>query len=278
MIKVIKELNGHSGCKILLCFREYYFVRKISKSVDYNLRLKKQMNKQIYFYNELSTDRITCPRVITHGYIENLFYFDMEYIRGTTYIEKIANANLVELKKIPKELIELISFLKTNSPIGEKISLSKKFISKIDELKKIIPPKYQSYLEQLRIKSYNLPDIVSTWCHGDFVLENIIYDNEKQIFYFIDFQDLFANHYWFDISLIFQDIDEAWYLFKHPEFDGKIMKIKMDFIKREIMPSIENEYLSYHSLFMAMKFLRIIPYSDKKDHDYLITVVEKHLS
>ena len=47
----VRDLGGHSGCKIVLCELpdENVFVRKISSSIDYNKRLEIQAEKQKKF-------------------------------------------------------------------------------------------------------------------------------------------------------------------------------------------------------------------------------------
>jgi thiamine kinase-like enzyme len=277
-MKFIKDLIGHSGCRISLYSSEKgYFIRKISKSIEYNPRLKKQMLKQIFFADNLQNEKIRTPKIINQGYSKGLFFFDMEFIKGLTLIEYIFKTNLSELKKITGDLLEIISLTGSKS-YDETLDLSKKFSEKITELKKQVPERFYDLLEVLKKESKVLPKKNKTFCHGDLVLENIIYDPIEEVYYLIDFQDVFIEHYWMDISLIFQDIDEAWYMFKHPELDPKIMKIKMDYIKNLIFDKIEKNYIPYHPLFISMKFFRIIPYTLEKDHEYLEIVISKNLS
>ena len=89
--KIQTRLSGHSGCKIFLMENESKkpFVRKISKDVGYNARLKSQCEKQKHFRHQL----IRTPKIFSQGITDDgLFYFDMEYIHGITlaeYIRKI---------------------------------------------------------------------------------------------------------------------------------------------------------------------------------------------
>ncbi len=274
----LKEFKGHSGCKILLYSSDKgYFVRKISKSIEYNNRLKKQLEKQKFFYNNLSTEEISTPKILDSGYINGLFYFDMEYERGFIITEHIFNANLKELENI-SDVLGKIMYLFKNSPTGEEVSLSEKFEEKINSLKNNLPQRYLPLLQELSRKSKKLPKVKSAFCHGDLTLENIIYDKYTKKIYLIDFQDVFVEHYWWDICLVFQDVDEAWYMFKHTHLDPKIMKIKMDYLRDRIIEFIEEEYLDYHNIFMAMKFLRIVPYANEQTHDYLYWVILKNLN
>lgn len=276
--KKIKELSGHSGCSILLYKKEKeYFVRKISKSRKYNFRLKKQMNKQKFFYLNLTNEDISCPRVLREGYINDLFYFDMEYIKGMILTEYIFHSDITKLKKIANDLLNMINLFE-KTEVNKQVDLKKETLYKIKSLKKeILDAKFLILLEKLEKKSKNLPSLRETFCHGDLTLENIIYDENNKKYYLIDFQDLFANHYWFDISNLFQDIEESWYLLRYPHLDPKTMKIKMDFLNKNISSKLNRGYLLYHNFFMAMKFFRIVPYASEENKEYLFMVIFKNL-
>ena len=182
---------------------EYYFVRKISKSVDYNERLENQMKKQIFFYENLATEKITTPKILECGQEGELFYFDMEYIKGITLIEQVFNSK-------PEELLETVEFIKKVMKIfgGEKkiqkLDVSEMVKAKLTEIKN------KTFLDEntygcLMNYSEFLPKVGSTECHGDLTLENVIYDEKNKKYFLIDFLDNFADHYWFDIAKIFQD-------------------------------------------------------------------------
>ena len=89
-MRFIKDLKGFSGCKVkLYSVNGDYLVRKISKSVDYNERLQKQMLKQKYFLEYLATDKILAQKIFNTSSINKLYFFDMEYIQGINLIEYI---------------------------------------------------------------------------------------------------------------------------------------------------------------------------------------------
>jgi hypothetical protein len=77
---IVKKLNGHSGCNIeLIKEKDLFFVRKSSTKKSYNKRLEKQMLKQSLF----SSSKIKTPIIYKTGYNKNnLYYYDMEYIKG----------------------------------------------------------------------------------------------------------------------------------------------------------------------------------------------------
>ena len=70
-MKVIKKLSGLSGCQVLLCEdNNSLFVRKISSSVEYNVRLRRQFIKQKFFKNPI----IKTPIIYSAGKITDKFY------------------------------------------------------------------------------------------------------------------------------------------------------------------------------------------------------------
>jgi len=278
-IKFIKNLIGFSGCEIKLYStgNNNLFVRKISSSKGYNHRLKKQMEKQIFFFNNLSKNKITTPKVLGCGFRKGLFFFDMEYIIGLNLIDKISSATNVELEEISKTILEIISLEKSNK-LGEVVALSDKFSDKLNELSTKIPKNQIKLLTQLKQKCKILPEVETTFCHGDLTLENILYDESSKKYYLIDFLDNFADHYWFDIAKLFQDIEAEWYVFRNPNIDRNSMGIKINFIKQKILKFLKLDYLPFHSIFMAITLFRIVPYASELDYPFLLDKISKNLN
>lgn len=278
-IKFIKNLIGFSGCEIKLYStgNNNLFVRKISSSKGYNHRLKKQMEKQIFFFNNLSKNKITTPKVLGCGFRKGLFFFDMEYIIGLNLIDKISSATNVELEEISKTILEIISLEKSNK-LGEVVALSDKFSDKLNELSTKIPKNQIKLLTQLKQKCKILPEVETTFCHGDLTLENILYDESSKKYYLIDFLDNFADHYWFDIAKLFQDIEAEWYVFRNPNIDRNSMGIKINFIKQKILKFLKLDYLPFHSIFMAMTLFRIVPYASELNYPFLLDKISKNLN
>jgi len=277
----MKELKGFSGCKLLLCYSSErgYFVRKISKSADYNKRLKKQMKKQKLFYETFSNNWVTAPKIFSEGVTNDLYYFDMEYINGIDLIEFINRAKAKDLKEVTNFLLNLLKLFKAKKG-EEKINLSEKFKEKIsDIINKTKREEHRKLLRNLLYKSKRLPAVTTTYCHGDLTLENVIYNINKKKYYLIDFLDNFANHYWFDIVKIFQDVGGEWYLFRNKDMDKETMKIKMFFVKEMLIEKFlkRDPYIRYHNLFMALTFSRILPYCSEGDYWFVIKNIKKNL-
>lgn len=285
--KIIKELSGFSGCKIFLIQKQdgNYFVRKISKSPDYNVRMIEQKKKQQFFSEHLQKDKISAPKILGDGYIDGLFYFDMEYIQGISFVKRIENANLEELKKISEDLVSILKIVSENKN-GNKISFHELVLNKLNEiLKKENTLQNRSALENTievvtkdRIASKD-GDIVSTFCHGDLTLENIIYDDNNGMCYLIDFLDSFLDHYWQDISKLFQDLEGHWYSFRNKEINKTAMEIKTSIIIDCMLKNllINDKYLEKHHMLLATTFCRILPYAKDEEKEWIRQRIESSL-
>jgi hypothetical protein len=99
------NLIGHSGCEIILINEnKKSFVRKISKDLGYNARMKLQCEKQEKF----SHDKIFAPKVLSTGHIAGLFYFDMEFVNGVKFNDFIKVNNFDKIKNIFSIVIDFI--------------------------------------------------------------------------------------------------------------------------------------------------------------------------
>ncbi len=93
--KIIKNLSGHSGCKVYLTANNgNIYVSKISASKEYNFRLKKQCQKQRKFFK---SSNVSTPNILNYGYDNELFYFDMEYVKAKTMAEYINEISIIEI-------------------------------------------------------------------------------------------------------------------------------------------------------------------------------------
>lgn len=286
--KLITEFQGYSGCKILLYLsNDKYFVRKISKNIEYNARLEKQLIKQRFFMNKLAKNNLQTPKILGEGYINNLFYFDMEYVPGKNLITYIPEATVEELEYISKTLLEIIGLFKSlekenNALIKDKsINKTREINAKITHL-----PEFKEMIDEIERGFYesDTAELKETFCHGDLTIENIIYDPNKKIFYLIDFLDTYSDHYWFDISKLFQDIEASWYSIRYKDINLNNMYLKMAYIENYLNKNLilkEQNYRRYHYLFLSLTLARILPYAKDSHLNFLKSKIkyflEKHL-
>lgn len=286
-MRFITNFKGHSGCKIKLYSENgRHFVRKISKSFDYNERLKSQMQKQKHFFENLSSERFFAPKVIGSGNLDNLFFFDMEYVRAVGLVDYIYNSNTQEILKTAKDICDIISLLKTQENKNEVIDFSK-IEEKISDIQISLLHKNsiadQLIIEELKklIAMMDKPkNIKETFCHGDLAMDNILYDKNTDRYYLIDFLDSYIEHYWVDITKLYNDIEGRWYKLRNPGISLNNMMPKMNFIDEYLKKNLiikDEFYNKNHYLFLAINLARVLPYANDEDTDYLIGAISKSM-
>ncbi len=287
-MKFVSSLKGFSGCKIdLYSENGNHFVRKISASLNYNNRLKRQMDKQQYFFDNLSSDKISAPKVLRSGVLNDLFYFDMEYIRGFNLVDHIYDVNFRELEGVAESLCNIINIMKKSVIEGGSFEFNKmedklgSLIYLFENKKSRLDINLLIELKKLLSNIEKKDKIKSTFCHGDLTMENIIFDKDTKKIFLIDFLDSFIDHYWMDITKLFQDIEGKWYKFRNPDINLVNFFPKMefvgDFIKKNILTN-EEIYNKNHPLFLALNFARILPYAQDNETEYLNEVIKENIN
>ncbi len=264
------ELNGHSGCGLKL-FKQYntVYVKKSSKEIEYNERLKAQCKKQ----KEYKADKLKVVSVLREGYANGLFYFDMEYISGITLAEYMRNISLSEIQNLTNLLMEHHSRRNFYDRQAKKI-----FLKKIKEIEQKIDLTNSSIKEAVKIlEEYDWSYVIHSNCHGDFTLENMIMANNS--IYLIDFLDSFYDSWQIDFAKMLQDIELYWHYRNEKEIDInlalRLLILKENLIDR-VLEMDEGEHLLetiYHILLLNV--LRIFPYTkEEKTWIFLIAKLD----
>lgn len=271
-ITYIRELSGHSGCKLKL-FKDTntVFLRKESGSISYNNRLKKQYIKQKKFH----LDGIKTPKVLKYGYnAEGLFYFDMEFINGITMAEHMRYTQIKEISN----LIDLL-FCSLKIKEGKLLKNSENiFKKKINSLKKICDkqnPIVQYALEKLQ--DFNFSEIPFSPCCGDLTLENILLSSSG--IYVIDLLDSFYSSWMVDVAKLLQDIELGWtYRFEKRNYN---LNLRLAIAKKQLLDRLSSlkggpkDILMIYYL-LLLNLIRIYPYShDKPTIDFLDKSLKK---
>jgi hypothetical protein len=235
------NLNGHSGCNIVLYNN---VVRKTSPTLEYNDRLKAQMEKQQSFSHPI----IESPQIYSWGYDDlNRFYFDMEYIHGinlSVYFQKEKLSNCLEI-------IDLITSFQTEI---KQIDIKDQILNKIQNIEL-----NNEILELIKSNDWiiNIGE-----GHGDLTFENIIIKKNK--IYLIDFLDSFINGKLVDESKLLQDAFCYW-----------SFKNKDSIPKRKLLPVCEKFNSKQHYYMLFLHLIRIIPYSNINKKKELLCMIEK---
>jgi hypothetical protein len=270
----IEKLKGHSGCALFLCKGvSHNFVRKISPNQEYNGRLIAQCKKQTLWKNDISST----PKVINTGYLDGLFYFDMEYVLGST-ISNLLTENQMDIDEVVEFVIAHYKIqFKEKKESKDLINVYSKKIKEFDDFKNKYPlvKNLDQALEFLK-NNFFAPKYTSI-VHGDMTLENLIKSKKDNKIYMIDFLDDFSNSLYTDLSKIFQDIQGGWSFFNKsknsPIADQSNLSVKLLDMRKKIINEIreiDNNERFFESILyiLLINYIRIIPYI-KNNHVYL---------
>lgn len=273
--KLLKNLNGHSGCIIdLLQDEEKIFVSKKSSDKNYNLRLKKQCIRQSRFEANYG---VYSPKVYNKGIDENgLFYFDMEYVQGKTLAQYSEYIKITEIADFIKCLFK--SLYMDNSKLNKNPRTEYIFKKKIKSLKsKIKNNKIVDKAFEI-LDNFDWSLIYQSPCHGDLTLENILVTKDKKL-YLIDFLDSFYNSWMIDVAKLLQDLELKW-SFRHSEISpNRLLRLQVakEALTEEIL-SVENGEEKLNAIYhiLLLNVLRIFPYAhDDVTYKFLNFSTEK---
>lgn len=268
----IKDLSGHSGCGLSLYKQDgNIFVRKFSGSKDYNQRLKSQCLKQCRFRLE----KIKTPQVYKYGIDENgLFYFDMEFVNGTTCSSYMNSIKI-------KDIVHLVDLLFEELPINNSYSCDiadQIFKEKIRSLR----DKWYTYNSIVKsafdkLDKFSFKDVPLSTCCGDLTLENIIISSSG--IYVIDLLDSFYNSWMIDVAKLLQDIDLGW-SYRHQKRDFNL-NLRLATAKQAIfdnilsMPDGKKILINIYYI-LLLNVLRIYPYTkDDETFKFLDNATEQ---
>jgi predicted Ser/Thr protein kinase len=270
-------LEGHSGCKLFLIKTKdsdrIECVRKLSKDKEYNFRLKAQALKQAEFKSKV----FLSPNVFSEGKINNIYFFDMQYIRGRTMSSSIVNLNSGEIELIADNVVSYIQENRLSSKETNITDKDKLVIKKLSDIKKSLNSRGKKKLNSTfkYLDSFDWSTIESSPCHGDLTFENILISDEK--IYLIDFLDTFIETWVSDVSKMLQDLIVGW-SFRKKIITNEITeleKIKMHLFKDVFCRKINNKidktdlWEQVH-VYLLLDLLRIIPYTnDKNIYEYI---------
>jgi tRNA A-37 threonylcarbamoyl transferase component Bud32 len=235
------NLNGHSGCNVILYGDN--IVRKTSPTLEYNTRLKTQMEKQQSF----SHHTLKSPQIYDWGYNEHgMFYFDMEYIHGVSLSVYFQRERLHKCM----EIIDLVTSFQT-------------YIKQVDIKQQVIDKIHNIDLDKDTKELLILNDwLINTgYGHGDLTFENIII--RKNEVYLIDFLDSFVDGSLIDESKLLQDAFCYW------SFKDQTLTPK-----RKLLSVSEKFNSKQHYCMLLLHLVRIIPYSNSNKKEKLLCMIE----
>ncbi len=275
------ELGGHSGCKIEVVHdANETFVRKTSPGRDYNLRLRNQYLKQ----RSLKFPAVNVTSIYNSGYSDGFFYFDMEFVNGSTLAKHLQTVAISEIGEL---IDKLTSHMVFDAPFDK--SAKSIFDNKVDSVMESIYRSLDEVLvENLNLKrlldesnqilrGYSWDFVPNTLCHGDYTLENILITKNHEL-YVIDLLDSFYDSWQIDFAKLLQDVELGWsFRFESMSENLTIRAIifrQCLFNKLNHYPYSKEMMVSiYHVL--LLNILRIVPYThDDVTMQHLIHNIE----
>lgn len=261
------KLKGHSGCKLELheISLGNRYVRKISKSEEYNERLRKQCEKQEHFKR---AKRISTPKILRKGKVGGLFFFDMEYVGGQDFIEFTSTCQTSSIEEVAETLIRFVqkSLKKSNYIDFPEEKYKNKALSTLESVvsqEKITKKESSTLVEFLLDRDFDAP-FPEGYCHGDLTFSNVIASSKNERLTFIDFLDQPFNSPIHDIVKIRQDSFYNWSL---NLYSGNVDSTKVKIAWRHIDDLVVESFFSdksvvhYYDILQVLNFLRILNYT-----------------
>lgn len=258
------NLSGNSG-NTVFCYKNKsgsLVVRKQSKNKIQSERLFKQYEKHLFFSKQ-KNKLFKVPLILDKGFINKLFYYEYGYVKGDNFLTFIKTEKIEDAKKIIDKFVNIIKEFSKNKIYFEKeyknITFNSVLKNKITTNFKLLKVNHLVEDKLLKLLEKVKTTKEKTLSHGDFTFDNIIIDQEKNL-WLIDFLAGFYPHYWLDIVRLFQNTQGEWYKIKYKmDIDKKKITLLDEYIKSKI-ENLDKDYMKNHSFFMALNFLRILPY------------------
>lgn len=242
-MKIIKELHGSSGSKLLLIEENNQkIVRKINN-----------IYRNLERFKSLSDLDLKFPKIFNVE--EN--YYDMEYISGLSIKNYLLTGSLNNLIYF---LINTINQLSKNSFNKDYTEIYNKKLTDID---------FKSFTFSKNELIDKLPKILPcSNYHGDLTLENIIYNTQTNQFYLIDPLTTEYDSYVFDLAKLQQDIKCKWFIRNDQIYLESKLNVLSEFLEKNFS-YYNNNYI------LILMLLRVLPYTTDKDQIFIINEVNK---
>ena len=206
-------------------------------------------------YDVLSNYNINLPKIYEiYG-----DYYDMEYI---SCLEMKKYLSLNKANKLVDFIMEVVYNLSKNTYEKDYTETYRNKLSKFDFTKFEMPFTAEELIDKL-------PKVLpASEYHGDFTLENILYDTKNDKFVLIDPLTTEFDSYVFDLAKLRQDLVCKWFI----RNDDVYLDSKLYLIIDKLNNFVHNEN---HYLLILM-LMRVLPYTtNEKDKEYLMREVRR---
>lgn len=240
---IIKQLTGHSGATVNLVEKDNKIVvEKFGKGTDRN-------HAQMLVLGHSAAQ----PTILSY----DNGHLVMEYVPSTDMKHYLINENRTQLVHFIKSTYDTLSGIiydqtKDYLPVYERrLSAAEWLPASIGEIIALLP----RYLPQ-------------TLYHGDFTMNNILYDYNNARFVLIDAMTTDLDSIHFDISKLRQDLDCGWFI----RDSNLLLSNRLLTLSEEL-----GSYCAYYNnnAMAILALLRVWPYSSELDKKWLADQIDK---
>jgi hypothetical protein len=188
-------------------------------------------------------------------------YYDMEYI---SCLEMKKYLSLNKANKLVDFIMEVVYNLSKNTYEKDYTETYRNKLSKFDFTKFEMPFTADELIDKL-------PKVLpASEYHGDFTLENILYDTKNDKFVLIDPLTTEFDSFVFDLAKLRQDLVCKWFIRNDDVYLDSKLYLIIDKIRQFVHIDIHNDYL------LIMMLMRVLPYTtNEKDKEYLMKEVRR---
>jgi len=250
--RLIQELSGHSGCRLLLLQDERGpFVRKISPSAAYDDRLRRQKEKQ----EQLRDLGFACPEALGESVVGGRYAFDMAFLAGAHLGAAIEDADRAALDRLAEALGALLDRFGESARGALDPAL---FIAKLAEIAEG-GGEVRAAAEALERRDWT--GVPGGLAHGDLTLENLL-QRRSGALAMIDCLDGPLSSAWLDLAKLHQDLTAGWFLRDRPGRTG--VRLSARHLARRLEEALGPRWREAHARLpdlLAFQLLRIAPYA-----------------
>lgn len=272
--KDIVPLSGFSGAMIGLMRTPsgHNFVRKAASRPEHSVRLRRQAERQSQLVGLLA-GVAGVPQVERDGEIDGCYWFDMAFAVGRDAVGFLSEASHNDFDTFTFNIGAVIERLATSEQGGQPFSPADAIRTKCGEIDVKTSGAHSALLDRLIVVSRTLDDhLFPTASHGDLTLENIIVDKQDRL-WLIDSIDSPFDHYWMDLTKLFQDCEGRWFLRRGKRLSvGLTWELRNRLLSRAV--AMNPTYGAFHYLLLSLTFARILPYTHSADdRDFVVNRV-----
>lgn len=259
-------LSGFSGALIALLRDDEgrAFVRKAAETPQHSKRLKRQAERQAML-GALVRGVAHMPEVEREGESEGCYWFDMSFAPGRDAVTYLSEASHDQFDAFTRDIGKIVERLAASPADAPPFVPGPAIAAKFAEIDRKTDGRHSDLLGRLIAASQSMTfELQPTAAHGDLTLENIIVGTDRKL-WLIDTIDSPFDHYWIDLSKLFQDVEGRWFLHR-----GRTLSLGLSWELRQRLfhyaSVMDGRYPAWHYLMLTLTFARILPYA-RDDHD-----------